>query len=72
MIDIELTPEEKAYTAGYMAAERNYLEFMRNKISDVNEFLKFTDDIRDSSYDSYIASMAEYFDKDGIQGSPQS
>ncbi len=49
----ELTPEEKAFTAGYMAAEVNWFRMVRKGIT-VESAEEYNNDI---AYDQYIAAM---------------
>lgn len=54
----ELTPEEQAFTAGYMAAEKMWSDMIRKGLDLPDEFLN------DVAYDFYIAAMDKYFNKD--------
>lgn len=55
----EQTPEEKAFTAGYMACEKQYHDDLIEQ-GIRNDFEYHFD----FAYDRYIAAMAEYFLKD--------
>jgi len=50
----ELTPLDKAFTAGYQAAEVLWLRMVRKGMTDPDEF------ISDAAYDHYMAALTEY------------
>lgn len=57
MVFPQLTSEEKAFTAGYMAAEKLWEEMVRKGMNDVEEFVTFV------AYDYYMDAMTNYFKK---------
>lgn len=56
----ELTPEEKAFSAGYYAAEVNWFHMVRRGLTP-EAAEEYTSDV---AYDVYMEAMTKYFDKE--------